>query len=276
MEKEIQKFCIDNSKKEKINFSIFQNPINLHDKYGDNYSFNKFKGDIFEILLSELFRGNGYLVDRVGESGNDGGCDLIIKYPKDNSIRFILQAKNWNKTIDKYDIIKEFSKFQDNYKKQNNLSNSHFCFVAWNYVKGIKPKLNSQININLWDKQDIVTHLFKNYNKIHPKTPSIILEPYQKTAFGKINSYWKKNKRCYVEHSTGTGKTYIIAKLVENLLLNSTNKILILSPSIYINKRIIDLLETFVPSQNIAKRYKKDKIINLLTYQYLFHNSKII
>ena len=223
-----------------------------------------------------MFHGNGYLVDRVGEGGNDGGCDLKIKHPKDNSIRFILQAKNWKQAIDKYGIIKEFSKFQDNYKTQNKLSNSNFCFVAWNYVKGIKHKLNSEININLWDEKDIITNLFKNYNKIHPKTPRIILEPYQKTAFGKINSYWKKNKRCYVEHSTGTGKTYIIAKLVENLLLNSTNKLLILSPSIYINKRIIELLETIVPSQKIAKSYKKDKIINILTYQYLFHNSKNI
>ncbi|MBC8183752.1 hypothetical protein H8E88_21890, partial [candidate division KSB1 bacterium] len=72
MEKEIKKFCIENSKKEKIDFSIFQNPINHYNKYGNNYSFNKFKGDIFEILLSELFLGNGYLVNRVGESGNDG------------------------------------------------------------------------------------------------------------------------------------------------------------------------------------------------------------
>ena len=62
MEKEIKKFCIENSKKRDIDFSIFQNPINLYKIYGNNYSFNKFKGDVFEILLSELFRGNGYLV----------------------------------------------------------------------------------------------------------------------------------------------------------------------------------------------------------------------
>ncbi|MBL7102871.1 MAG: DEAD/DEAH box helicase family protein [Bacteroidales bacterium] len=276
MEKEIKKFCIENSKKEKIDFSIFQNPINHYNKYGNNYSFNKFKGDIFEILLSELFLGNGYLVNRVGESGNDGGCDLIIKHPKDNSIRFILQAKNWNKTIDKYDIKKEFSKFQDNYKKQNNLSNSHFCFVSWKYVKGIKTKINTELNINVWDEHDIINNLFRNYHKLHPKTPSIILEPYQKIAFKKIKSYWSDNKRCYVEHSTGTGKTYIIAKLVEVLLLNAKNKILILSPSAYINDRINELLKTVIPSSNIAMKFKVAKIVNILTYQYLYHNSAII
>ena len=276
MEKEIKKFCIENSSKEKIDFSIFQNPINLHNKYGDNYSFNKFKGDIFEILLSELFRGNGYLVDRVGESGNDGGCDLIIRHPKDNSIMFILQAKNWKESINISDIDKEFGKFKRNYKKQNNLNNSHFCFVAWKYVKGIKTKINTELNINVWDEQDIQNNLFKKYKSQHPKYPRIQLKSYQEKAFKNIFRFWKNNKRCYVEHSTGTGKTYIIAKLVEILLLNNKNKILILSPSAYINDRINELLKTVIPSSNIALRYKAEKVVNILTYQYLFHNSEII
>ena len=268
----IKKIC--NSK--NIDFNIFRNPITLYKQYGGNNSFNLFKGNIFEMLLEELFLGNGYWVERIGESGNDGGCDLIIKYLHDNSIRFILQAKNWNKTIDKYDIIREFAKFQDNYKKQNNLNNSHFCFVAWNYVKGIKHKLNSKLNINVWDEHDIVNNLFRNYNKLHPKTPSILLEPYQKIAFKKIKSYWSDNKRCYIEHSTGTGKTYIIAKLVEVLLLNAKNKILILSPSAYINDRINELLKTVIPSSNIAMKFKVAKVVNILTYQYLYRNSAII
>lgn len=276
MEKEIKKFCIENSKKEKIDFSIFQNPINLHNKYSKNYSFNKFKGDIFEILLSELFRGNGYLVDRVGESGNDGGCDLIIRHPKDNSIMFILQAKNWKESINISDIDKEFGKFRRNYKKQNNLNNSHFCFVAWKYVKGIKTKINTELNINIWDEQDIQNNLFKKYKSQHPKYPRIQLKSYQEKAFKNIIRFWKNNKRCYVEHSTGTGKTYIIAKLVEVLLLNAKNKILILSPSAYINDRINELLKTVIPSSNIALRYKVEKVVNILTYQYLYHNSAII
>lgn len=273
MEKEIKRFCIDNSKKEKIDFNVFKNPINLYAKDGKNSSFNKFKGDIFEILLSELFRGNGYLVDRVGEGGKDGGCDLLIKHPKNNSIRFILQAKNWKESINISDIDKEFGKFKRNYKKQHNLNNSHFCFVAWKYVKGIKTKINTELNINVWDEQDIINNLFKNYKEQHPKMPDILLEPYQETAFNNIIDFWKNNKRCYVEHATGTGKTYIIAKLVKVLLLNPKNKILILSPSAYINDRINELLKTVIPSSNIALRYKPERVVNILTYQYLFHNS---
>jgi len=276
MEKEIKKFCIENAKKEKIDFSIFQNPQNLYIRYGENYSFNRFKGDVFEILLTELFRGNGYLVDRVGESGNDGGCDLIIRHPKNNSIIFILQAKNWKKPINISDIDKEFGKFKRNYKKQNNLNNSHFCFVAWKYVKGIKTKINTELNINVWDEQDIQNNLFKKYKSQHPKYPSIQLKSHQEKAFKNIIRFWKNNKRCYVEHSTGTGKTYIIAKLVEFLLLNAKNKILILSPSAYINDRINELLKTVIPSGNIALRFKSEKVVNILTYQNLYHNSAII
>ena len=268
----IKNIC--NSK--NIDFNIFRNPVTLYKQYGGNNSFNKFKGDIFEILLSELFRGNGYLVDRVGESGNDGGCDLIIKHPRDNSIMFILQAKNWKESISISDIDKEFGKFKRNYKKQNNLNNSHFCFVAWKYVKAIKTKIKSELNISVWDEQDIQNNLCKKYKSQHPKYPSIQLKSFQESAYDNIISFWKNNKRCYVEHSTGTGKTFIIAKLVENLLLDSKNKILILSPSAYINDRINELLKTVIPSSNIALRYKAKKIVNILTYQYLYHNSAII
>ena len=276
MEKEIRKFCIENTKKEKIDFSIFQNPISLYAKCGTNSSFSKFKGDIFEILLSELFRGNGYLVDRVGEGGNDGGCDLLIKHPKDNSIRFILQAKNWKETINISDIDKEFGKFKRNYKKQHNLNNSHFCFVAWKYVKGIKTKINTELNINVWDEQDIINNLLKKYKSQYPKYPSIQLKDYQEKAFKNIIHFWKNNERCFVEHATGTGKTYIIAKLVEVLFLNAKNKILILSPSAYINDRINELLKTVVPSSNIALKFNVAKIVNVLTYQYLYHKSNLI
>lgn len=268
----IKKFC----SKKNIDFNIFRNPITLYQQYGSNNSFNIFKGNIFEMLLEELFLGNGYWVERTGKSGNDGGCDLIIKHPKDNSIMFIIQAKNWKESINISDIDKEFGKFKRNYKKQNNLNNSHFCFVAWKYVKGIKIKIKSEININVWDEQDIINNLLKKYNSQHPKYPSIQLKSYQEKAFQNILRFWENNKRCYVEHSTGTGKTYIIAKLVENLLLDAKNKILILSPSAYINDRIKKLLKTVIPSGNITFRFKAEKVINILTYQYLYRNSAII
>ena len=272
----IKAFCKENSKKGKVDFSIFQYPENLHKKFGRDYSLNAFKGNVFEMLLSELFHGNGYLVDRIGEGGNDGGCDLIIKYPKDNSIRFILQAKNWKEAIGISDIDKEFSKFKRNYKKQYNLNNSHFCFVAWKYVKGIKANINSDLNINVWDKKDLLNNLIKGYKSKYPKYPSIQLESYQKPAFNNIIRFWKNNKRCYVEQATGTGKTYIIAKLVEYLVLNSKNRILILSPSTYINDRIKELLRSVISSNNISTNFKAKKAVNILTYQYLYHRSVFI
>ena len=273
LEKIIKNFCKKNANKQDIDFSKFQDPRKFHNEFGGNLPFNKFKGNIFEKLLAELFRGNGWLVDIIGERGNDEGCDLIIKNPHDNSIRFIVQAKNWNKAIDKSDVHKDLSKYQDHYEKQYNLTKRHFCFIVWNYVGGIKTKLNKELNINAWDESDIINQLFSNYEDIHPKAPKISLEPYQKTAFKEIFKYWKNNQRCYVEHATGTGKTYIIAKLVEELSLNRSNKILILSPSSYINNRIKELLLTIVPSEKITLKFKEEKYVNILTYQYLMNNS---
>jgi superfamily II DNA or RNA helicase len=229
-----------------------------------------------EMLLEELFTGNGYRVDRLGEGGKDEGCDLLIKYPQDGSIRFVLQAKNWNKHIDKYDIKKEHAKFSDNYRKRYDLNTTHFCFVSWNFVREIKTQLTHELNIKVWDEKDIIANLFKSYILQRPQYPTLILEPYQESALEKIFQFWSEDKRCYVEHATGTGKTYIIARLTQHLFSNTQGRILILSPSTYINDRIYSLLENTVPSKQITRTLRQDKRIHLLTYQYLMHNSERI
>ena len=141
----IKNFCKSNAGKDSIDFSIFKNPGNLSQQLGFVLPLNQFKGLMLEMLLEELFLGNGYLVERLGEGGKDGGCDLLIKFAADNSIRFVLQAKNWNKHVDLYDVRKEHLKFTDNYLPKYDLNNTHFCFVSWGYVGGIKSKLLNKL-----------------------------------------------------------------------------------------------------------------------------------
>jgi superfamily II DNA or RNA helicase len=270
----IKNFCKSNASKNEIDFSIFKSPEYLHSKLNLNLTLNQFKGDLMEILLEELFLGNGYIVNRLGEGGKDGGCDVLIRYLQDNSIRFVLQAKNWNKAIDEFDVKKEHLKFTKNYLKKFNLNNTHFCFVSWKYVRGLKNTLLNELNIKVWDEQDIINKLFKSYKPRHHRIPHILLEPYQEVAFRNILKYWEQHKRCYVEHATGTGKTYIIAKLAQELLSGANNNILILSPSTYINDRILRLLEERIPSKLITRTFKKEKKVHLLTYQYLMHNAE--
>ncbi len=273
LETTIKLFCKENAGKKDIDFSEFKNPLKIYNEFGGGLTYNKFKGEVFEKLLAELFRGNGWIVDRLGERGSDSGCDLLIKNPNDNTIKFVVQAKNWNSAIPKFEVPKDLSKFQDNYQKQFNLTIRHFCFITWEYVKGIKTVLNKDLNINAWDEKDIVDQLFYNYTGNYPPAPQISLEPYQQSALNEIFKYWTNNQRCYVEHATGTGKTYIIAKLVEILSKNGNNKILILSPSSYINDRIEKLLLTIVSREKIALNYNQERHVILLTYQYLMHNS---
>lgn len=270
----IKQYCLSNRGKKEIDFNLLKDPGDLYNRFGAGRSENQFKGDVLEMLLEELFRGNGYIVERLGEGGKDAGCDLLIKYPQDNAIRFVLQAKNWSRNIEKPIIQMELQKFKDNYQRSYNLNHTNFCFVAWNYVKDIKSILKYRLNIKVWDEHDIIQNLFKNYKPAHPKAPEIILEPYQESAYKNILEFWTKNQRCYVEHATGTGKTYIIGKLSQRLLENADNKILILSPSVYINERIEKLLSCFMPSNNIAKSFHEDKQVYLLTYQYLMFGAK--
>lgn len=272
----IRDFCIENKNKSKIGFNTFKDPRTLNNHIIDNISNNTLKGELFELLLTELFSGNGYLVERIGEGGNDGGCDLLVKYPKDNSIKFVVQAKNWNKAISINDIDAAWKKFDRNFKRQNNLVNDNFCFIAWNYVKIVKNQIANELNINIWDEQDIIDKLFKTYNCQHPKYPTILLKNHQEKAFINILSFWKRNKRCYVEHATGTGKTYIIAKIIETLIQNPENRTLVISPSTFINNRIIELIRNIIPLDEIAKKPNIAKKVNVLTYQYLYHNAKNI
>jgi len=270
----IKEFCKSNNSRELIDFSAFKNPAPLHQQFAKNHTLNQFKGELMEMLLEELFTGNGYRVERLGEGGKDEGCDLLIKYPQDGSIRFVLQAKNWNKHIDKYDIKKEYAKFSDNYRRRYDLNTTHFCFISWNFVREIKNQLTHELNIKVWDEKDVIANLFKSYIPRRPHYPTLILEPYQEIALEKIFQFWSENKRCYVEHATGTGKTYIIARLTQHLFSNTKGRILILSPSTYINDRIYSLLENTVPSKQITRSLRQDKRIHLLTYQYLMHNSE--
>ncbi len=161
-----QKICKSNKGKADADFKLFKKPEDLYKQFGADYTLNKFKGDILEILLEELFLGNGYGVKRLGEGGKDGGCDLLIKYPHDNSIRFVLQAKNWNKNIDKYDVMKEHHKFTDNYKGKYNLNNTHFCFVLFRF----KTNSGQLIFALFWSVLDCLHY---NYTTIipHPLLP---------------------------------------------------------------------------------------------------------
>ena len=136
-------------------------------------SFNTFKGELFAILLEELFRGNGYLAENIGKT-RDGGCDVLVKYSK-NEIRFIVQAKNWAKSIDEGEVVKEHNKFIRNYRNKFDLNDTNYCFAAWKFIRGIKNKFK-KINFKLWDEDDITRNLFKNYQPEQPKHPSIILE----------------------------------------------------------------------------------------------------
>ena len=175
----IKDFCESNTGKTVVDFSLFKKPEDLHKQFGAEYTFDKFKSNILEKLLEELFLGNGYSVQSLEERGNDDGRDLLVKYFHDNSIRFVLQVKNWEKKTDLNDVKTEHLKFNNNYKGKYNLNNTHFCLVAWSFVKNIKVQLLNKLNINVWNEQDIINKLLRSYQSTLTQRHSIFIEyPY--------------------------------------------------------------------------------------------------
>ncbi len=271
----IKEFCAKNSQGHgTINFNEIRKPNETYIKFGSGKPMSEFKGLIFEQLLLELFRGNGYLVDYTGQHGHDEGCDLLIKQPSDNSIFMVVQAKNHNTNINTEIIDAELGKFSRSYKKKYNLKNSQFCLIAWKYTKNLKNTITKELSINVWDEEDMVENLFSTYKKEYPKHPTVELLNYQKTAFKRILKFWYKKKRCYVEHATGTGKSYIIIKLALHILeVNKDNKVLIVVPSNIIKNEILNKLSNYISSHLISLKPNNKVNINILTYQYIYHNA---
>ena len=88
-----------------------------------NFYPRKDKGHIFEELVAELYRGNGWLAEVVG-GRNDGGADILLYYPTaPDIVVFIIQAKNHAKPLS-YDNTKiELVKFEEKGKKKCTTSN---------------------------------------------------------------------------------------------------------------------------------------------------------
>ena len=68
----------------------------------------KFKGNVFECFLQQLFQAQGWQVDYFGGK-DDNGVDLILSLKQKN--KFLIQAKNQITRLNKADTLKEYEKF---------------------------------------------------------------------------------------------------------------------------------------------------------------------
>lgn len=205
----------------------------------NNYSLIH-KGLLFELYLKELYEGNNWIVKYEGGK-NDGGADLLLIHPDNpETILEIIQAKNHKKPLNYNDTRSELRKFEEISSVKYN--SNHFKIISLNgFVKTVDEytKINDLKNFNLYLAEWMyIKELINNYEPdISKRTnkPNIKLFAHNQVAYEQIHKEWIKNKRVAVVQATGTGKTYIIAKILSDFI---NKKTLVLAPSNYIINEI--------------------------------------
>ena len=185
------------------------------------------KGNLFEWYLAELYSGNGWLTKVQGGRG-DKGADILLYHPKTPSVvSLIVQAKNHSKplTFDQTKI--EFIKFEQ--QAAPKYSCEQFNLITINgFVEEAEKLGEFNMLLSSWDD---VINLINSYDPDFKAEPEIELFAYNRITYRKIQFLSIKNNCVAVIQATGTGKSYIIAKVMADFL---QERKLVMAPNNYI------------------------------------------
>ncbi|MEK7224079.1 MAG: restriction endonuclease, partial [Bacteroidota bacterium] len=182
------------------------------------------KGKVFEEFIAELYRGNGWIAEVKG-GRNDKGADILIRHPKEpTTVQFILQAKNHSTPITQKDTLSELNQFI------TDASPKYCCkqyrIIATNgFVEDAFKFQRYNLRLESWMHIETLIH---NFGKTEKEEPEIGLHSHNILAYENLKTLWKTNKRVAVIQATGTGKSYIIFKILSNFF---GKKKILLTPS---------------------------------------------
>lgn len=182
------------------------------------------KGDAFECYIAELYRGNGWLSHWNGGKG-DNGADVLIYHPKSpNEVVYVIQSKNQKQPLTFDDTLSELNKFEKKAKHSYNCN--HYKIIAINgFVKMSYELQEYNMSLETWN---FVEELILNYDSNGKSEPKIDLYAHNKIAYENVLKRWKKDNKVAVIQATGTGKSFIIIKALNDYF----NKMkLVLAPS---------------------------------------------
>lgn len=213
------------------------------------------KGSVFESILTELYRGNGWLVKRQGGRG-DAGADILLYHPKTPStVSIIIQAKNHSLPLTFDQTRLELIKFEEQSATLHKCQN--FRLVAVNGFVREAEKLG-RFNL-LLDGWEHIEKLIATYDPQSIAEPTIELFAHNRITYNRINELWKDSRHVAVVQATGTGKSYLIAKVLADFL---DKRKLVLAPSTY----ILDQQKSKIPWLSANTDY--------LTYAKLFRMTR--
>lgn len=146
--------------------NVYSN-TNLQDAIYDSiskYIIQKFKGDKMEELIKEILKAKGFSVFH-SKKGADGGVDLLAAGGElgFGSPKICVQVKTQDTPVDRM-ILDQLGGVM------SNVNADYGLLVSWNGFKDsvAREKAKQFFKIRLWDSEDIVNELFKNYEKMSP------------------------------------------------------------------------------------------------------------
>jgi superfamily II DNA or RNA helicase len=185
------------------------------------------KGHVFEWYIAELFKGNGWLA-KVQGGRNDKGADILLYHPKTPSdVSLIVQTKNWATPLSFDDTKIELVKFEE----KGSLKHKCYQFelISINgYVSQAKDLQEFNMLLKGWD---YVENLINKYDPVNTAEPEIELFAHNQITYYAVQRLWEKDRSVAVIQATGTGKSYIIAKIMTDF---SAEEKLVMAPSHYI------------------------------------------
>lgn len=179
--------------------------------------------------LSELFHGNGWIVSFTNAQPDK---TLLLSGPKTPHtillmVKFIIQPHALTYT-EAHEALTDF---------ENNLAPQYKCtqfaIIAVNGIAKNTEKLE-QFNL-LLQEWSYVEDLIKHYNPGKIKEPRIELFAHNKRTYKKVRRMMSSTKSIAVVQATGTGKSFLIAKLLQDF---AGEKRLVMAPSVYIIEQV--------------------------------------
>jgi len=183
---------------------------------------------VFLSFLCELYRGIGYSIRQEGE------YLLLSVAKKPEKVILLIRGKFSEEKLGTDEVVEELIAFERKSEKYD-------ChqFKLYNYGGFETSAYEAQeFNLLLADWEN-VKELISCYDKPYQTPPYIELFAHNALAYEEVMAMWEKDNRVAVVQPTGTGKSYLIAKIMIELakkrtLSTSENAMTVISPSHHI------------------------------------------
>lgn len=179
--------------------------------------------------IVELFHGNGWIVVVTRHTGSD---TLLLSDPKNaQAIVLMVKLALHDGELTYHEAREELLDFENNLSPKYGCS--QFAIIAMNGVSHKAERLE-RFNLLLQD-WSYIDELIANYSTAKIREPRIQLFAHNKQTYKKVRGMMASCKSIAVVQATGTGKSFLIAKLLQDF---SGQRRLVMAPSLYVIEQV--------------------------------------